>query len=589
MNYINNKNKIYKVIFSLIGFILMLSGVSYAYFVSKVNNNESASTITAEAATLELKFKEGSNQINGDGIFPGWSDIKTFTVKNNSSITLAYKFKIYDLTNNIVTKSIYYELTGSQGENIPKQLLGTTNRDISGSIIIGPHMTHSYTLTVYYENLDIDQSADKGKTFSFKIGIESAKNYINDYQLVEYIESTGTQYIDTLYKPNNNTRVYASYYKTNDNAFIFGSRTSINGSDLFAFYDNGTSGSYWFQIYNNNSKNNNKVSHSNNTIHKVNMGIGYATVDNQKLSIIDASNAFSSKYNIFIFALNQSGSIINPTLTGRIYEFKIYDNGAIVRSMMPAVRKSDNVIGMYDTVNNTFYVNKGTGSFTKGNNIYKEIINLVSNPGFSKYNVINAATKTANGVTHSWDGSLNGLPNDSTKAYYADNWGTGSNLGLTLPEIGYHAHMRIIDGNNIFRFKTNEDYVSKTINDISDGKTVGVNGKIPALRWLGIYQTLNNSSFTPGKKYTISIDTYGISGSACASVGFYYAKNSNTTRNFYSGLKNFSPTINKWTTNKVTITLDSAWDKKYIGLFVYGNLCNQGEFYVDNVVVNEEV
>lgn len=319
------------------------------------------------------------------------------------------------------------------------------------------------------------------------------------------------------------------------------------------------------------------------------MGIGYATVDNQKLSIIDASNAFSSKYNIFIFALNQSGSIINPTLTGRIYEFKIYDKGAIVRSMMPAVRKSDNVIGMYDTVNNAFYVNKGTGSFTKGNNIYKEIINLVGNPGFSKYTVINAVTKTANGVTHSWDGSLNGLPNDSTKAYYADNWGTGSNLGLTLPEIGYHAHMRIIDGNNIFRFKTNEDYVSKTINDISDGKTVGVNGKIPALRWLGISHTLNNSSFTPSKKYTISIDTYGISGSACASVGFYYAKNSNTTRNFYSGLKNFYPTINKWTTNKVTITLDSDWDKKYIGLFVYGNRCNQGEFYVDNVVVNEEV
>lgn len=72
-------------------------------------------------------------------------------------------------------------------------------------------------------------------------------------------------------------------------------------------------------------------------------------------------------------------------------------------------------------------------------------------------------------------------------------------------------------------------------------------------------------------------------------MGFYYAKNSNTTGNFYSGLKNFYPTINKWTTNKVTITLDSDWDKKYIGLFVYGNLCNQGEFYVDNLVINEEV
>ena len=587
MNYINNKNKIYKVVFSLIGFILMLSGVSYAYFVSKVNNNESASTIAGEAANLELEFKEGSNQINGNGIFPGWSDTKTFTVKNNSSITLAYKFKIYDLTNNIVTKSIYYELTGNQGENIPKQLLGTTNRDISGSIIIGPHMTHSYTLTVYYENLDIDQSADKGKTFSFKIGIESAKNYINDYQLVEYIESSGGEYIDTLYKPNNNTRVYASYYKTNDYSFVFGARTNYSVNDFFEFYDNSTR-AYWAQFYNRNVGET-IISHNNNTIHKVNMGNGYATIDDQKLNITDTTATFTGTYNLFIFGLNESGSIEGRKLNGRIYEFKIYDNGAIVRSMMPAVRKSDNIIGMYDTVNNTFYVNKGTGSFTKGNNIYKEIINLVSNPGFSQYTIINAETKTANGVTHSWDGSLNGIPNDSTKAYHAYYWTTGSNLGVTLPEIGYHAHMRIIDGNNIFRFKTNEDYVSKTINDIPDGKTVGVNGKISALRWLGITQTLNNSSFTPGKKYTISIDTYGISGSACASVGFYYAKNSNTTKSFYSGLKNFYPTINKWTTNKVTITLDSDWDKKYIGLFVYGYFCNQGEFYVDNVVVNEEV
>lgn len=72
-------------------------------------------------------------------------------------------------------------------------------------------------------------------------------------------------------------------------------------------------------------------------------------------------------------------------------------------------------------------------------------------------------------------------------------------------------------------------------------------------------------------------------------MGLYYAKNSNTTKSFYSGLKNFYPTINKWTTNKVTITLDSDWDKKYIGLYVYGHFCNQGEFYVDNLVVNEEV
>ncbi len=580
------RTKIYKIIFSLMGFILMLSGVSYAFFISKVSNNETTSTITADAANLEIVFKEGTNQISASDIFPGWYATKTFTVKNNSSVSMAYKFKIYDLTNNIVTKSLYYELVSSDGENIPKQLLGNINRDISGSIVIGSNVTHSYTLNIYYENLNIDQSADKGKSFSFKIGIEAAKNYINDYQLVEYIEGTGTQYIDTLYKPNNNTRVYASYYKTNDYAFIFGSRTSYSSSDLFEFYDNGTT-SYWSQFYNSKVVDT-SITHSNNTIHKVNMGNVYTTIDNQMLSVTDTSNTFNGTYNLFIFGLNNGGSIENRTLIGRIYEFKIYDNGTIVRSMVPVVRKSDNVIGMYDTVNDIFYVNKGTGSFIKGNNVYKDIVNLVSNSGFSDYTIVSAPTKTANGVTHSWDGSLNGVPGDSTKAYKATSWSMGSNMGIVLPEIGYHAHMRTIDGNNIFRFKTNEDYTSKTINDISDGKTVGATGKISATRWLGIYQSLDPSKFTPGKKYTISIDTYGISGRACASVGLYYAKNSNTTVNFYSGTKNFYPTINKWTTNKVTITLDSDWNQKSFNLYVYGYYCGTGEFYADNILIYEE-
>lgn len=31
--------------------------------------------------------------------------------------------------------------------------------------------THTYTVTTYYNNLDIDQSADKGKSFSYTIEV----------------------------------------------------------------------------------------------------------------------------------------------------------------------------------------------------------------------------------------------------------------------------------------------------------------------------------------------------------------------------------------------------------------------------------
>jgi hypothetical protein len=36
-----------------------------------------------------------------------------------------------------------------------------------------------------------------------------------------------------------------------------------------------------------------------------------------------------------------------------------------VRDFIPVYRKSDSVVGMYDSVNDVFYTNKWSGSFTK--------------------------------------------------------------------------------------------------------------------------------------------------------------------------------------------------------------------------------
>lgn len=53
-------------------------------------------------------------------------------------------------------------------------------------------------------------------------------------------------------------------------------------------------------------------------------------------------------------------------LNGRLYNADFYDNGVLARKLTPARRNSDSVLGMYDTVNNVFYTNAGTGSFVAG-------------------------------------------------------------------------------------------------------------------------------------------------------------------------------------------------------------------------------
>lgn len=48
--------------------------------------------------------------------------------------------------------------------------------------------------------------------------------------------------------------------------------------------------------------------------------------------------------------------------TGRMYYCKIYDNGVLVRDLIPAVRDDDSKPGFYDLVTNQFYVNAGSGA-----------------------------------------------------------------------------------------------------------------------------------------------------------------------------------------------------------------------------------
>ena len=71
---------------------------------------------------------------------------------------------------------------------------------------------------------------------------------------------------------------------------------------------------------------------------------------------------------MLLFARNHNTAAgPNDMGTCRIYQCDIYDNGKLVRSFYPAKRKSDGVLGMYDSVTNGFYTNAGSGTFGYAN------------------------------------------------------------------------------------------------------------------------------------------------------------------------------------------------------------------------------
>ena len=75
-------------------------------------------------------------------------------------------------------------------------------------------------------------------------------------------------------------------------------------------------------------------------------------------------------YNMPIFCrMNNQTPTTQSTLL-RVDYFRVLSySGITTRDFVPVYRKSDNEIGMLDVVNNVFYINEGSGAFTKGNNV----------------------------------------------------------------------------------------------------------------------------------------------------------------------------------------------------------------------------
>ena len=200
----DTKQKI-RISILIIGLFILSMTLSFAYFSAIITGSESTSTVEAIAANLELTYTDGNKQINANGIFPGWSDSKTFTVENTGDTTTYYVLKMTDITNNFkIDGSISYQITSSDGgANTSKTTLPSVEMPITVPIEIEEGKTHNYTITTYYNNLDENQEKDLGSTFSYTITIEATYrkdiNKIEDLVKLSKEVNSGTTYKGTTF------------------------------------------------------------------------------------------------------------------------------------------------------------------------------------------------------------------------------------------------------------------------------------------------------------------------------------------------------------------------------------------------------
>ena len=73
--------------------------------------------------------------------------------------------------------------------------------------------------------------------------------------------------------------------------------------------------------------------------------------------------------NLYLFGGNINGSTYYSPNGTKIQYLKMWQDGTLIRDLVPCYRTLDNEIGLYDLVNDVFYTNSGSGSFTKGNDV----------------------------------------------------------------------------------------------------------------------------------------------------------------------------------------------------------------------------
>lgn len=207
----------------------------------------------------------------------------------------------------------------------------------------------------------------------------------SSYQQVDYIATDGNQYIDTGVLAGNYGSGIRYVFRGNVTAYqstslIYWFGALADGCRSGNFFTNGTNqigmyiGGSGAQAY-------------NSVTLRPSVGSDFKLVvqgtpeDSNNCAVTMNGTQFNKgtlvdtempNTNIYLFTAKgtSAATTANRKYYGKLYSFTMDAvDGTPIRNFVPCYRKSDSVVGLYDTVEDIFYTNQGSGSFTKGADI----------------------------------------------------------------------------------------------------------------------------------------------------------------------------------------------------------------------------
>lgn len=190
------------------------------------------------------------------------------------------------------------------------------------------------------------------------------------YTAVDYLQSSGTQWIEMGVAPNQNTKAVLKI-KINKfegaGATLIGSRTNTNSNDQFTTYiDSAYDTTRFLFRMDGQPKATSWTGLTTNKIYIVTL-----SGTEMKAELEDGTAVFSTTFSVNDFtstmtmtlfrAKNVSGSYFQ----GRIYSCKHYNGNELIQDFVPCL-DTNGVPCMFDLVSRKPFYNKGSGSFTWG-------------------------------------------------------------------------------------------------------------------------------------------------------------------------------------------------------------------------------
>ena len=185
-------------------------------------------------------------------------------------------------------------------------------------------------------------------------------DYMTDYTRLEYIQVSSGSYIATNIIPTNH-KIIADFKlnSTDDNITLFGTAAEEGGNYFHLTSYQGK----WYWGLNGTEENGGTIDTNRHTV--TFNSFERIVIDNVPLGST-AGTTSDSPIDIFRRELN-GGYIYSDC---NLYSMVIIDNetNQVELNLIPVKRNSDNEVGLYDTISNTFYTNSGTGTITGGGN-----------------------------------------------------------------------------------------------------------------------------------------------------------------------------------------------------------------------------